>query len=45
MHVLTSFGLLIVKEKVSPIWNVMAVIPGYNRDEIVVIGNHRDCML
>ncbi|KAF5391031.1 hypothetical protein D9757_004051 [Collybiopsis confluens] len=31
-----------VDEKVMPIWNTMAVIPGYIKDEVVVIGNHRD---
>lgn len=25
-----------------PIWNTMGVIPGYIKDEIVVVGNHRD---
>lgn len=28
--------------KVTPIWNAMAVIPGIIKDEVVVIGNHRD---
>ena len=31
-----------VDTKVTPIWNVMAVIPGYIKDELVIIGNHRD---
>ncbi|PBK66113.1 Zn-dependent exopeptidase [Armillaria solidipes] len=31
-----------VDDKVIPIWNTMAVIPGYITDEIVVVGNHRD---
>ncbi|KAG8681255.1 hypothetical protein FRC09_017649, partial [Ceratobasidium sp. 395] len=31
-----------VHRKVTPIWNTMAVIPGYMRDEIVILGNHRD---
>ncbi|KAK0495781.1 hypothetical protein EDD18DRAFT_1309958 [Armillaria luteobubalina] len=31
-----------VDDKVTPIWNTMAVIPGYITDEIVVVGNHRD---
>ncbi|KAK0475812.1 Zn-dependent exopeptidase [Armillaria novae-zelandiae] len=31
-----------VDDKVTPIWNTMAVIPGYITDEIVVLGNHRD---
>lgn len=31
-----------VDTKVTPIWNTMAVIPGHVRDEIVILGNHRD---
>ncbi|KAE9399632.1 Zn-dependent exopeptidase [Gymnopus androsaceus JB14] len=31
-----------VDEKVMPIWNTMAIIPGYIKDEVVMIGNHRD---
>jgi len=31
-----------VDNKVTPIWNTMAAIPGHIKDEIVVIGNHRD---
>lgn len=31
-----------VNTRVMPIWNTMAVIPGYIQDEVVVIGNHRD---
>ncbi|KAJ7653468.1 Zn-dependent exopeptidase [Mycena rosella] len=31
-----------VDTKVTPIWNTMAVIPGFITDEVVVIGNHRD---
>jgi N-acetylated-alpha-linked acidic dipeptidase len=31
-----------VDERVMPIWNTMAIIPGYIKDEIVMIGNHRD---
>lgn len=27
---------------VIPIWNTMGVIPGHIKDEIVLIGNHRD---
>ena len=34
----------LVDDKVIPIWNVMAVIPGHIKDEIVVIGNQRDGM-
>ncbi|KDQ16710.1 hypothetical protein BOTBODRAFT_106746 [Botryobasidium botryosum FD-172 SS1] len=31
-----------VDQKIKPIWNTMAVIPGQIKDEVVVIGNHRD---
>ncbi|EIN10538.1 Zn-dependent exopeptidase [Punctularia strigosozonata HHB-11173 SS5] len=31
-----------VDERVIKIWNTMGVIPGHIRDEVVVIGNHRD---
>jgi len=31
-----------VDTKVTPIWNTMAVIPGHIRDEVIVVGNHRD---
>ncbi|KAF7978073.1 hypothetical protein HWV62_1721 [Athelia sp. TMB] len=31
-----------VDTKVTPIWNVMAAIPGHNKDEVVILGNHRD---
>jgi hypothetical protein len=34
-----------VDQKVTPIWNTMAYIPGHVKDEIVVVGNHRDGML
>jgi len=30
------------KTSVTPIWNVMAVIPGHIPSEVVVLGNHRD---
>jgi N-acetylated-alpha-linked acidic dipeptidase len=32
----------VVDTKVTPIWNTMAVIPGFIKDEVVVVGNHRD---
>ncbi|GAA6057337.1 hypothetical protein JCM3770_001099 [Rhodotorula araucariae] len=32
----------IVEEKINPIWNTYALIPGHFRDEIVVLGNHHD---
>jgi N-acetylated-alpha-linked acidic dipeptidase len=31
-----------VDTKVMPIWNVIGVIPGYIKDEVVLTGNHRD---
>ncbi|EUC66758.1 vacuolar protein sorting-associated protein [Rhizoctonia solani AG-3 Rhs1AP] len=31
-----------VQNNVTPIWNTMAVIPGHIRDEVVILGNHRD---
>ncbi|EKM53973.1 uncharacterized protein PHACADRAFT_257507 [Phanerochaete carnosa HHB-10118-sp] len=31
-----------VEHKVTPIWNTMGVIPGYIKDEVVLVGNHRD---
>ncbi|KAL0576423.1 Vacuolar protein sorting-associated protein 70 [Marasmius crinis-equi] len=31
-----------VDTKVTPIWNTIGVIPGWIKDEIVVLGNHRD---
>ncbi|EIW61207.1 Zn-dependent exopeptidase [Trametes versicolor FP-101664 SS1] len=31
-----------VDDKVIPIWNTIGVIPGHIKDEIVVVGNHRD---
>ncbi|KAI0276320.1 Zn-dependent exopeptidase [Russula aff. rugulosa BPL654] len=31
-----------VDNKVTPIWNVIGVIPGYIKDEVVLVGNHRD---
>ena len=34
--------ILTVNNKVTPIWNVMGVIPGYIKDEVVLVGNHRD---
>lgn len=35
-------GENVVDTKVTPIWNTMGVIPGYIKDEVVFIGNHRD---
>lgn len=31
-----------VDTRVMPIWNTMAVIPGHIKDEVVIVGNHRD---
>ncbi|KAF8583526.1 Zn-dependent exopeptidase [Ramaria rubella] len=31
-----------VDDKVTPIWNTMALIPGHIGNEVVVLGNHRD---
>ncbi|KAH9060978.1 Zn-dependent exopeptidase [Lactarius vividus] len=31
-----------VDNKITPIWNTMGVIPGHIKDEVVVVGNHRD---
>jgi N-acetylated-alpha-linked acidic dipeptidase len=31
-----------VDTKITPIWNTMGVIPGHIKDEVVVVGNHRD---
>ncbi|KJA29915.1 hypothetical protein HYPSUDRAFT_126892 [Hypholoma sublateritium FD-334 SS-4] len=31
-----------VDTRVIPIWNTLGVIPGYIKDEVVVVGNHRD---
>ncbi|KAG6915008.1 hypothetical protein DXG01_013913 [Tephrocybe rancida] len=31
-----------VDTKVTPIWNTMAAIPGHIKDEVVIIGCHRD---
>lgn len=31
-----------VDDKITPIWNTVAVIPGHIKDEVVVVGNHRD---
>ncbi|KAJ7579088.1 Zn-dependent exopeptidase [Mycena floridula] len=31
-----------VDTRVMPIWNVMGVLPGYIKDEVVIMGNHRD---
>ncbi|KAF9226672.1 Zn-dependent exopeptidase [Gyrodon lividus] len=31
-----------VDEKITPIWNTMGVIPGHIKNEVVVLGNHRD---
>lgn len=38
-------GCLSVDTKVTPIWNTFGVIPGFIKNEVVVIGNHRDGVL
>jgi hypothetical protein len=38
-------GQFAVDNKVTPIWNVMASIPGHIKDEVVIVGCHRDGML
>jgi N-acetylated-alpha-linked acidic dipeptidase len=32
----------VMDDKVTPIWNTYAVIPGHLRDEVVILGNHND---
>lgn len=32
----------LVDDRVIPIWNTMGVIPGHIKDEVIVVGNHRD---
>ena len=39
---LTVHNVITVNDTVTPIWNTMAVIPGHIKDEVVIIGNHRD---
>jgi N-acetylated-alpha-linked acidic dipeptidase len=31
-----------VDTKITPIWNTIGVIPGHIKDEVVLVGNHRD---
>ncbi|QRV76487.1 vacuolar protein sorting-associated protein [Ceratobasidium sp. AG-Ba] len=31
-----------VKEGINPMWNTMAVVPGHIKNEVIVVGNHRD---
>ncbi|WVW83943.1 hypothetical protein I302_105966 [Kwoniella bestiolae CBS 10118] len=31
-----------MNDRVLPIWNTMAVIPGHITDEVIILGNHRD---
>lgn len=37
-----TYARYTVKDRVTPIWNVMGVIPGSNKDEVLMIGSHRD---
>lgn len=39
---LCSLHFKLVDVKVMPIWNTMAAIPGHIKDEVVVLGCHRD---
>ncbi|GAA5910552.1 hypothetical protein JCM8208_007640 [Rhodotorula glutinis] len=32
----------VVEDKITPIWNTYALIPGHLSDEVVVLGNHHD---
>lgn len=32
----------LVDDKIIPIWNTLGVIPGHIKDEVIVLGNHRD---
>lgn len=32
----------LMDDKITPIWNTMAVIPGHINSEVVVMGSHRD---
>ncbi|WRT66400.1 uncharacterized protein IL334_003356 [Kwoniella shivajii] len=31
-----------MNDRILPIWNTMAVIPGHIADEVIILGNHRD---
>ena len=42
MTLATTFSLCLVDDKVMPIWNTMAAIPGHIKGETVLIGCHRD---
>jgi hypothetical protein len=33
-----------VKSAITPIWNTMGVIPGHIKNEVIILGNHRDGM-
>ena len=39
---IVNYNVILVDTKVTPIWNTMAAIPGHIKNEVVVIGNHRD---
>lgn len=41
-HLYEVFNSFSVDTKVTPLWNTMASIPGHIRDEVVLIGCHRD---
>jgi len=42
MHSFILIIIFVANHAVTPIWNTMAVIPGHIKDEVVMIGNHRD---
>jgi hypothetical protein len=39
---ITMFNGSPVDTKVTPVWNAMAAIPGHIKNEVVLIGSHRD---
>jgi hypothetical protein len=40
--ILFDLSVFSVDEKVTPIWNTMAAIPGHIKDEVLIVGCHRD---
>jgi len=41
-HYCSLTHFTIVDTKVTPVWNTIGVIPGHIKDEVVLVGNHRD---
>lgn len=35
----------VMKDEITPIWNVIGIINGTNADETIIIGNHRDAWI